>query len=229
MTQARKAAMIDDASPSSGELDLARFAPEVELLKTEASARLKRFRRFHRLGAPSLLFVGPYTKQGGLDVAIQAAYRLREQFEDLRLATIPAGPIDHSFLDECEMQALGLGHRGIVEWTVDEDELPFWFATASIVCAPGSECAPVEDSASLAAAAGRPFVGGDVAALRAELAGETTWATLVSPGSVDALVDACAVLLGDADEAAARGAAARARAQDRFASRSHAAGPQIVA
>ncbi len=128
------------------------------------------------------------------------------------------------------MQALGLGHRGIVEWTVEEDELPFWFATSSIVCAPGPECAPVQAAARLAAAAGRPFVGADVAPLRAELSGETQWVTLVPPGDVDALVDACTLLLGSPDDAAARGAAARARAEERFGSPAHAsASPQSVA
>jgi glycosyltransferase involved in cell wall biosynthesis len=230
MTQARKAEMIDTGVvPASEELDLARFAPEADLLKTEASARLKRFRRFHRLGVPCLLFVGPYTKQGGLDIAIQAAFRLREQFEDLRLATIPVGPVDQRFLDDCEMQALGLGHRGIVEWTVEQDELPFWFATSSIVCSPGPECAPVQAGARLAAAAGRPFVGGDIAPLGVELAAEKSWVTLVPPGNVDALVDACSLLLGNPEDAALRGAAARARAEERFGSSARApAGPQIV-
>jgi glycosyltransferase involved in cell wall biosynthesis len=136
-------------------LDPGRFVPEAELLKGESSALYKRFRRFHRLGAPCLLFVGPYTKQSGLDVAIEAAYKLRESHEELRLATIPSGPIDNRFLDECEMRALGLGHRGIVEWTVDQHELPFWFATANVVCAPATASV---DASRFAAAAGRPFV-----------------------------------------------------------------------
>lgn len=143
---------VDARDPA---VDRARFAPEAELLHGETSALFKRFRRFHRLGRPCLLFVGPYTRQGGLDVAIDAAYRLREQFPDLRLATIPAGPVDHTFLDECEMRALGLGHRGIVEWAVELDELPFWFATATVVCANGGASV---DAPELAAAAGRPFV-----------------------------------------------------------------------
>ena len=115
--------------------DLARFAPEAELL-TSQGADLKRFKRFHRLGEPCLLFVGPYTRDGGLDVAIEAAHRLKETFADVRLTAIPSGPIDQKYLDACEMRALGLGHRGVIEWTVADEELPFWYATATAVCAP---------------------------------------------------------------------------------------------
>ena len=55
---------------------------------------------------PTLLFVGPYTPLGGLDVAIAATYRLREQLEDLRLAAMPLGAVDQKYLDRCEMEAL---------------------------------------------------------------------------------------------------------------------------
>jgi len=155
-------------APGPESIDVAQFAPEAVLLKGETSALYKRFRRFHRLGTPCLLFVGPYVKQGGLDVAIDAAYGLRDRFPDLRLAAIPSGAIDHAFLDECEMRALGLGHRGIVEWTVDASELPFWFASASAMYAPAWSGTP--DAAMLAAAAGTP---------------------LVEAGSAEALVEAC--------------------------------------
>jgi glycosyltransferase involved in cell wall biosynthesis len=158
----------EQMAPGQLSVDVSRFAPEAVLLKGETSALYKRFRRFHRLGTPCLLFVGPYTKQGGLDVAIDAAYPLRERFPDLRLATIPSGAVDHAFLDECEMRALGLGHRGIVEWTVDAGELPFWFASASAVFAPAASGAL--DAPALAAAAGTP---------------------LVEAGSAEALVEAC--------------------------------------
>ena len=115
-------------------IDLDRFAPQAQLLHAHGSL-LKRFRRYHRLGEPCLLFVGPYTPNGGLDIAIEAAYLLRERFADVRLAAIPSGPVDSAFLDLCERRVLGLGHRGIVEWRVEEAELPFWYATASVVCA----------------------------------------------------------------------------------------------
>jgi glycosyltransferase involved in cell wall biosynthesis len=171
-------------------LDLAAFAPERSLLASEGP-RLKRFKRFHRLGVPAVLYVGPYTRAGGLDTVIEAGYVLRETHPEVRIVAVPAGPVDASFLDECEMRALGLGHRGIVEWTVDEAELPFWFATATVVTTPVRELSAVPDAVWQAAAAGRPFIGSDLEPLRAETA-DLDWATLVAVGDATALAAACA-------------------------------------
>ncbi len=191
--------------------DLGRFAPEAELLVSQG-ADLKKFKRFHRLGEPCLLFVGPYTRDGGLDLAVEATHRLKETFADVRLAAIPAGPVDQKYLDACEMRALGLGHRGIIEWTVANEELPFWYATATAVCAPWRS--PVGDaSAALrAAAAGRPFIGSDIAPFSSELAGDADRATLVPVGDVDALVVAAMSIFEVAVAAKAEAiAAAKAR------------------
>ena len=215
-------------------IDLDRFAPQAQLLHAHGSL-LKRFRRYHRLGEPCLLFVGPYTPEGGLDLAVEAAYLLRERFPEVRLAAIPSGPVDSAFLDLCERRVLGLGHRGIVEWRVEEAELPFWYATATVVCTPwrGWAGAAATTPARLAAAAGRPFVGSDVAPLRAELERGSDWATLVPIGDVQALVDACVPLFEDGARAGERGAAARAQAEQslspRAAARRLAAGWRDVA
>jgi glycosyltransferase involved in cell wall biosynthesis len=188
-------------------LDLETFAPERSLLSTEGP-RLKRFKRFHRLGTPAFLYVGPYTRTGGLDVAIEAAFRLRETYADVRLIAIPDGPVDAKFLDECEMRALGLGHRGIVEWQVEEAELPFWFATATVVTVPVRQLAAVPSALTRAAAAARAFVGSDLEPLKSEAKG-LDWARLVPAGDAGALADACAELFADEQQ----GAAARAWAE----------------
>ena len=191
-------------------LDLDWHAPEAELLKTRG-APIKRFRRFHRLGPPIFLFVGPYTEAGGLDLALEVAYRLREELEHVRMTAIPLGGTDSAYLDRCEMRALGLGHRGIVEWTTQADEIPFWYATASVVCTPWRRPGNATP-ARLAAAAGRPLVATDVGGLRGETAGQRD-VTLVPPDNVDALVEALRPLLHDLEQADALGAEARARAE----------------
>jgi glycosyltransferase involved in cell wall biosynthesis len=167
------------------------FAPEHELLRSNG-ARLKRFKRLHRLGRPCLLFVGPYTPNGGLDVAVEAAHRLRADFADVRLTAVPAGPIDATFLDQCEMQALDLGHRGIIQWSVDADEVPFWYATASVVCAPWTDPVAVPSPAPYAAAAGRPFIGADIEPFRRAAAERPDEISLVPPRDAAALAAACA-------------------------------------
>jgi glycosyltransferase involved in cell wall biosynthesis len=212
---AREPAAAGKVEVAPAPLDLAQFAPESVLLETHG-ARLKRFKRYHRLGEPCVLFVGPYTPDGGLDVAIEAAHRLRERFADVRLAAIPSGPIDHTFLDKCEMRALGLGHRGIIEWQTEREEIPFWYATASIVCVPWRSPAGPPTPPRLAAAAGRPFVGSDIGPFRSDLPRETAWATLVPPGDVQALVEVCAALFDAPEDARGRGVAARTHAEQRF-------------
>ena len=188
-------------------IDLEWHAPE-EALNRLQGAYIRRFRRLHRLAHPSILFVGPYTPAGGLDVAIAAAYRLREQFEDVRLAAVPLGSVDRKYLDRCEMEALALGHRGIVEWTVTDEDLRCWYATATVVCCPWREPVEAPVAPALAAAAARPFVGSDLPVFRQSLRPPEAPA-LVPPGDVDALVAGLAPLLADLDLSSRLGASAR--------------------
>lgn len=192
--------------PSPLELDW--YAPEPALLKSRGP-EIKRFRRLHRLAHPTVLFVGPYTESGGLHLALESAYRLRERHEALRLAAIPLGEIDSKYLDRCEAQALGLGHRGIVEWSVTGGDVPFWYATATVVCAPWRTAGPPEP-ARLAAAAGRPFVGSDAGAFRDELGAD---GVVVTAGSVDELERALDALIADTERASELDSIGRARAE----------------
>lgn len=204
----RRAAQLEGkmtVAPSA--LDLAWHAPESVLTKL-VGTHIKRFRRLHRLAHPSILFVGPYTRSGGLDTAIAATYRLREQIEDLRLAAIPLGAVDQKYLDQCDMDALALGHRGIIEWTCPPDDRRFWYATATVVCCPWRDPGEPPEAPVLAAAAARPFIGSDLPVFRNAFQAPDAPA-LVEPGDVDALVDSLAPLLADVTTASALGESAR--------------------
>jgi glycosyltransferase involved in cell wall biosynthesis len=193
-------------------LDLDWHAPEAQLAETKGRGRdLRRFRRFHRLAAPAILFVGPYTEAGGLDLLLEAVFRLRERMPELRLAAIPHGPTDERYRDRCEQRALGLGHHGIVEWTPDESEIPFWYAIAAVVCAPAREAGSPEP-AKRAAAGGRPFVGSDLEPFR-EHVDEGTTGFLVPAGDVGRLQGALGRLLDAEDESTRLGEAARRKAE----------------
>jgi glycosyltransferase involved in cell wall biosynthesis len=208
--------MVDTprAAPAPGAgfatLDLDWFAPEKQLLQNRGP-EIKRFRRLHRLAHPIVLFVGPYTPAGGLETLVGCVYELRERVEDVRLAALPLGPTDQRYLDRCEAEALALGHHGIVEWTPEPGDVPFWYATATVVCAPWTQPGPA-DPLLLAAAAGRPFVGSDLPAFR-EAAGDSEAVTLVPIGARMELVAALERLVADLEEAARLGAAARLRAE----------------
>jgi glycosyltransferase involved in cell wall biosynthesis len=210
----RAAELEGRVTVAPGPVDLEWHAPEAALTRLPGGY-VKRFRRLHRLAPPAILFVGPYTPAGGLDLGIAATYRLRERFEDIRLAAIPLGLVDQKFLDQCEMDALGLGHRGIVEWTCPREDVRFWYATATVVCCPWREPAEVPEAQLLAAAAARPFVGSDLTVFRQGFRAPEAPA-LVPAGDVDALVDALAPLLADLPEADALGQVARSAAEASF-------------
>ena len=184
-------------------VDLDAHAPLKQLHKTR-DAQIKRFRRMHRLAGPVVLYAGPYTRDGGLDLTLEAVYTMRERSPELRFAAIPHGAIDQDYLDRCERRALALGHHGIIEWNPDPTDVPLWYALASIVCTPARR--PVgSTSPKLAAAAGRPFVGSDLPCL-AENVVEGKTGFLVSPDDLDTLTAALEALLGDEDEASRLGA-----------------------
>ncbi len=191
-------------------LDLRSNAPEAALSETRDS-ELKRFRRMHRLTPSTVLYAGPYTEEGGLHRVFEAAMTLRERREDLAIAAIPYGRVDRGYRDACERRALALGHRGIVEWTVEPGIVPLWFALAAVVCLPCT--APVDPlSALLAAAAARPFVGGDGEALRREVVDGTT-GFLLDATDRDGLVARIDSLLVDREAATAMGNEARRRVE----------------
>ena len=196
-------------------LDLDWYAPEPRLAEAKGRGRdLRRFRRFHRLAGPMVLFAGPYTEAGGLDLLVEAVFRLRERMPDLRLAAIPHGPTDPRYRDRCEMRILGLGHHGIVEWDPVDSEIPFWYATAAVVCSPvRAEASP--EPAKRAAAAARPFVGSDLEPFREHVEDGAT-GHLVPVGDLEALESRLEALLVKEDEATRMGEAARRKAEAEY-------------
>src|SRR5262249_9195697 len=144
-------------------VDLEAVVPLAEA-KARDEAELRRFRRFHRLAAPLVLYVGPYTEAGGLDLLVDAVTALSVQGLDVRVAAIPDGRIDHEYLDLCEGRALGLGHHAIVEWSVSAADRALWLALAAAVSLPARRPVPTQ-AAQLAAAAARPIVGSDLSPL----------------------------------------------------------------
>jgi glycosyltransferase involved in cell wall biosynthesis len=209
----RHPALADRTALFVRPVDLVNNAPLEQLHKLR-DAQVKRFRRMHRLAGPMVLFAGPYTREGGLDLALDAVFRLREQTSELRLAAIPHGVIDQDYLDEIERRALALGHHGIVEWSPEPSDVPLWYGLASVVCAP-SRSAVDTRAPKLAAAAGRPFVGSDVPG-RSDDVVEGRTGFLVPPGDLDSLTAALEAVLGDGDEAKRVGANAREWAEEKL-------------
>lgn len=194
-------------------IDLTAYAPR-EALRERRDRDLRRFQRFHRLNGPVVLFAGPYTEAGGLDCLIEVVYGLRERNGEIRLAAVRHGALDQRYLDRCERLALGLGHHGVIEWSSAPDEIPLWYALATVVCLPCREAVGPEP-ARLAAAAGCPFVGSEFEPLLEHVAdGETGF--LVPPDDLATFGAALEALLGDEEEARRLGEAARRRSEEEF-------------
>jgi colanic acid biosynthesis glycosyl transferase WcaI len=168
---------------------------------------LRRFRRFHRLVGPILLYAGPYTPAGGLESVLDAAFEVRKAVPETRFAAIPVGHVEQRYLDAMERRALALGHHGIIEWQVNDSERSFWYACATVVCAP-SRGLVSDEPLLLAAAAGRPFVATEATAAAAGLRNNEGGYVLPDDdaGTLEAAV---AALMGDTDEASRLGSDGR--------------------
>jgi glycosyltransferase involved in cell wall biosynthesis len=190
-------------------VDLDAIVPLAEL-EARDEGEIGRFRRFHRLAAPLVLYVGPYTEAGGLDLLLDTVSKLSLQGLDVRVAAIPDGRIEQEYLDRCERRALALGHHAVVEWSVSAADRARWLALAAVVCLPLRR--PVgTQAAQLAAAAERPIVGSDLSPLSEQVEdGDTGY--LLQAGEAETLRSALEALVGDQEEAAALGRRARAKA-----------------
>jgi glycosyltransferase involved in cell wall biosynthesis len=157
-----------------------------------------------------------------LDLLLDAVYSLRERMPELRLASLPHGATRPDYLARCERRALALGHHGLIQWSVTAENLPLWYATATVVCLPSRSAADARPRV-LAAAAARPVVASRVEPVASEIVdGETGF--LVAPGDVAMMTAAIEVLLRDEEEAARLGTAARVRAEEEFSAASVATG-----
>ena len=183
-------------------------------LRSLAAARsdeLVRFRREHRVGgAPTILFAGPYTEAGGLDLALEAATALARRIPHVRFAAVPDGEIEPRYVARTRRSGLA-DVGGTIELSVPPSELPFWYALANVVCLPCRDAVAAEP-AKLAAAAGRPFVGSEVEPLAEHVFNNET-GFLIPLGDLDTLTAALEALVGDEDEAARLGEVARRRAE----------------
>jgi glycosyltransferase involved in cell wall biosynthesis len=194
-------------------VDLDAFAPE-PVLGESRGRDLRRHRREYRLVATTVLFAGPYTEAGGLDLLLEAVYAIRKDVEPaLRLCAVPLGPVDSRYLNRVERHALRLGHHAPIQWSVGDAELPLWFACADLVCVPSRR--PLHPLACLlAGASGTPFVGTESDLAQEHVDGSN--GLVVPPNDLDALTTTLAALVADGDDRMRLGAQARARAEDQL-------------
>jgi glycosyltransferase involved in cell wall biosynthesis len=201
---AGRAAVI--ASP----VDVTSHVPASVLFETKRN-EYRSFRVSHDLHEPIILFVGALDERGRLDLVLDAVESIRARNPGVRLVALRDGALDRRYADRCLHRARELGNHALIEPWPSEEEIPFFYAAATVVCLPwsaGLSAAP----ARLAAAAARPVVATEVDPLLEDVVdGETGF--LVPRDDFDTLVAALEALVGDREEADRLGAAAREKAE----------------
>jgi phosphatidyl-myo-inositol alpha-mannosyltransferase len=160
--------------------------------------------------ADRIVFAGRHDPRKGLPVLLRAWPRLRGT--GVRLRVLGADPLAVRLL----LARLRLSEEGIdILGFVDDATLTEELAAAKLLVAPslGNESFGMTITRAFACAA--PVVASDIPGYREVVTGET--GALVEPDDPDALAQAIAALLGDEAARAARGRAARERAESEYA------------
>jgi glycosyltransferase involved in cell wall biosynthesis len=132
------------------------FRPPVDLATHDAA------RERARSAAPTrsvMLFAGPLTAAGGLDLAVEALARLDADLEPPALVALPTPDEEKGYLAWCRRRAAEAGIQlTFAPPTLSVEDA---FAAATLVCAPHRD--PLgRETARRAAAAGVPIVGSEV-------------------------------------------------------------------
>lgn len=141
-----------------------------------------------------VLFAGPLTPAGGLDLAVEALARLDARLDPPALLALATGRVEKSYLAWCQQRAAAARIRLVVK-SARETTIEEAYAAATIVCAPHRD--PLGgDAARNAAAAGSPIVASEVEPLL-ELVEDGSTGYLVPVDDVVLLAEKLAKLLSD--------------------------------
>lgn len=161
-------------------------------------------------GCPNILFLGRLERRKGFVYLLQAFARVKARVPRARL--IVAGAYRQKDEEFFARYAIQHGVAG-VEFTgyVAENELPRYYRSAHVFCAPSMGCEGFGLVLLEAMAAGRPVVASDIAGYRSVVR-DGREGLLVPPGDVEALADALVALLRSSERRAEMGRRGRARA-----------------
>jgi len=162
----------------------------------------------YRDGTPNIFFVGRFENRKGVMYLLKAYRRLRQRGYDCRLLLAGSGPQEREvrrYIATRRLKGVELLGR------VSDDDKARYFATADIYASPATGQESFGIVLLEAMAAGAPIVCSDIHGYKGVVRrGEQ--ALLVPPRDVEALTDAIATLLDDADMRARFSAAGRERA-----------------
>jgi phosphatidylinositol alpha-mannosyltransferase len=180
-------------------VDIERFAPE----------NTKPIERFHD-GRPNILYVGRLDKRKGFEHLMRAFAQISDQVRDARLLVVGA------FDDQDKKPFLLFARQHRIKSVhfvgyVSREQLPRYFRTATLFCAPSTGFESFGIVLLEAMAAGLPIVASDITGYRQVLT-DGIEGKLVPPCDSDAIARACIALLKDAGTRRHMGTAGRGTA-----------------
>jgi glycosyltransferase involved in cell wall biosynthesis len=166
---------------------------------------------------PLVLLPARLLWEKGVGEFVEAARRLKAKGISARFALV--GDTNATNPRAVPASMLQAWHsEGVIEWWGRRDDMPEVLASAHIVCLPTIYGEGVPKALIEAAACGRPIVASDIPGCR-EIVHDGANGMLVAPGNTDALCDALARLIGDADLRAAMGCRGQKLAEESFSDR----------
>lgn len=161
-------------------------------------------------GGPRILFVGRLEKRKGLKYLLRAMTGVWTHFPTARLTVVGGGPLLEDYRRLVELHQLGN-----VEFAgfVSADDLPRYYQSCDVFCAPSTGQESFGIVLLEAMAAGKPLVASDIPGYRCVVRPETE-GFLVPPKDEQALALCLVHLLADAELRARMGEAGRLRAAE---------------
>ncbi|WP_276300064.1 glycosyltransferase family 4 protein [Halorussus lipolyticus] len=213
-------------NPEIREVFAARGVPESNLTVVPNGVDLNRFgdpdpavieeveAKYGLADRPTLLFVGTVMPRKGVVDLIRAVEQVAESGHDFRLVVAGENDLDPEYTDRVRslIREAGLGEQVELTGFVPAEELPALYALADVFVTPSLE-EGFGMTVAEAMAAGTPVVGTRVGRIP-WLLDDQRCGRVVEPGDAEAVGEAVAELLGDADSREEMGRRAEKRARN---------------
>ncbi len=147
-------------------------------------------------GRPTILFVGRSEPRKGLPVLLRALLTIKKAVPGARLVVVGAIQSEEQTRLQGEIQAHGLENDVVLAGRVSDEDLPRYYRSANLFCAPSLGGESFGIVLLEAMASGLPIVASQIAGYQSVLHPGRE-GLLVPPGDPQALADAAATILTD--------------------------------
>ncbi len=177
-------------------IDPNRFSPDIQPLPQYLSRW------------PRLLFVGRFEPKKGLKYLMQALPLIKREFPNVLLLTVGGGVLGYSYKEYIDKTVAENVHFC---GTVSPEEIPYYYATCDVFCAPSVDCESFGIILLEAMATAKPVVASDIPGYQ-EVVSHGRDGFLVPPRSPQAIAEALSKILKDENLKKRMGAEGRKKA-----------------